>query len=526
MPKKVNIDLDKLKNLWETTSLSYVEIAKEMNSSFDTVRRRIMSNGWVRPQELIDAEKSNRFKKILETKIDKGLADAHIENEEEKVRDLYYNTNLSKTEIANKLGIKVSRIKTYIESFDTVRSDEHIKKVKQKVNKEMFREGYNFERKEIQDKVKQNKLEVYGNENPFVTDKFKEQASRTKIERYKDVNYNNRDLAAKTCLERYGVTNYLLSDLYAPNHNARSKLNASWKEKLEKVLGIEVKDEVSIVKFRYDLCIGNLLIDINPTISHNSTISYPYKLGILQENNPVKPDYHYNRTMNALENGYELISIFDWMEEDKVIDIIKARLKKLNNRIFGNKCVVKEISQKDANIFLNNYHLQGGTNGQDVCVGLFYNEELVQVQTFGKPRFNKDAEWEAIRLVSKSDTYIIGGVSKGFKYFVDKYKPNSIISYNSLNISSGHTDDMQGFKLLGYSKSQGIWVNTINNSNPFMIRDASLRKQGIHRLLNRPAEDFPDYDGTFETSNEFLIIQEGYVKVYDCGNVTYLWKKE
>lgn len=95
-----------------------------------------------------------------------------------------------------------------------------------------------------------------------------------------------------------------------------------------------------------------------------------------------------------------------------------------------------------------------------------------------------------------------------------------------MNISNGDTDDLQGFKLFGYTKSQGVWVNTKNNNNPYMIRNSTLRNQGIDRLLNKPKEYFPDYDGTYENSNRGLLEKEGYVEVYDCGNVTYLWTKD
>ena len=45
MPKLINLDLDRIKELWETTSMSKGDIAKELNISIDTVRRRIQSNG-------------------------------------------------------------------------------------------------------------------------------------------------------------------------------------------------------------------------------------------------------------------------------------------------------------------------------------------------------------------------------------------------------------------------------------------------------------------------------------------------
>lgn len=354
-------------------------------------------------------------------------------------------------------------------------------------------------------KIKRTMKTKYGVENPMKCEELKQKLMHTMKTKY-GVEYG---CMTPQCREATPLT--------------ISKLNRSWFDKIYKEIGIKPEFEKNINNMSYDLCIGNLLIDINPSISHNSTYGFLFMTGRSDKNRPVKYNYHYNRAINAINNGYMLISVFDWMDKDKIIDIIKAKLRCLNTKIYGNKCKVKEISQSDANEFLDKYHLQGGTTGQSVCIGLFYQDELVQVQTFGKPRFNKRAEWEAIRLASKTDTFILGGVTKGFNYFVKKYNPKTIISYNSLNISTGATDDMQGFKLQGYSKSQGMWVNMLNNDNPNFIRDMSLRSQGIDRLLHKPSTNYPDYQGTFETSNEYLIIKEGYVKVYDCGNVTYMW---
>ena len=86
-------------------------------------------------------------------------------------------------------------------------------------------------------------------------------------------------------------------------------------------------------------------------------------------------------------------------------------------------------SLKEANDFLNLYHLQGGLMKQSICLGLYYNNELVELMTFGKPRYNKNYEYELLRLCSHKDYSITGGTQKLFKYFIDNYKPSSIISY-------------------------------------------------------------------------------------------------
>lgn len=417
---------------------------------------------------------------------------------------------------------------------------------------------------------KQAMLRDYGVEYALQKEEFKEKSKQTQYKNHDGKYAWNTDKQRKTCLEKYGYVCALQNpEIYKKtrqsnmkNHNGMlhfqteefkeyltnkamkehnvpyycmtkkckeaqgtiiSKINLRFSELLTKN-NIEHELEFNVGRNSYDIHVlnSNLLIEINPTYTHNSTIGPHFNNS---QKRPKPNDYHFNKWKLAKDNGYDLISIFDWMDWNKVLDLIKAKLKMLSNRIFANKCIVKEIKQSEANKFLDLYHVQGRASGQTVCVGLFYKDELVQVQTFGKARFNTKVEWEAIRLASKFDTYIIGGVSKGFAYFVRNYDPSSIISYNSLNISTGYTDDLQGFKFQGYSGSQGMWINVLDNDNPFMVRAGTLRSLGIDKVLHKPKEYYPDYDGTFENSNEGLIIKEGYVEVFDCGNVIYKWEK-
>ena len=128
-------------------------------------------------------------------------------------------------------------------------------------------------------------------------------------------------------------------------------------------------------------------------------------------------------------NGYKLIHIFEheWINKQT---IIKSKLKALFNveqeRIYARKCIIKEISNKEKNEFLNQFHIQGEDKSK-VKLGLFYEEELVAVITFGKPRFNKNYEYELIRYATSK--HVIGGATKLLKYFERNYKPKSIITY-------------------------------------------------------------------------------------------------
>ena len=105
---------------------------------------------------------------------------------------------------------------------------------------------------------------------------------------------------------------------------------------------------------------------------------------------------------------------------------------------------MKEISSKDKNEFLNKYHIQGEDKSK-VKLGLFYQDELVAVMSFGKPRFNKNYEWELIRYATSK--HVIGGAGKLLKYFERIYKPKSIITYADRRFSQGNMYFQLGFKL-------------------------------------------------------------------------------
>lgn len=520
MKEELNISKDIIYDLYITKNLRRTEVCEILNISEYLLKKLLKEFN-------IKKDISKRYELSRQTKLEK-----------------YGNTcNMQSKESIDK------RNKTMLERYGSISAfkDKEVYDKRNKTMLERYGVKYIMQTEEGKSKLnwnsekqRQTMLEQYGVDNGF---KLTEEIQKTKLEKYGNENYNNKakqrqtminkygdsihqSKASITLLRKYGVKYACLTDNCIKNNGKIiSKINRDF-AKLLKENNIDTEFEYKLDKYSFDLHIlnTNILIEINPTYTHNSTVGAKFSNNKYKK--PVPKDYHFNKCQYAISKGYQLISIFDWMNIDKIIDIIKAKMKLLSIRISAHKCKVKEISQKEANIFLDKYHIQGKASNQSICIGLFYNNELVQVQTFGKPRYNNKVEYEAIRLASKSDTYIVGGVSKGFNYFVKKYDPKSIISYNSLNISQGYTDDLQGFKFSNITKSQGVWVNTKNNNNPFLIRNSSLRTQGIDRLLGKSANEFPDYDGTFETSNEALIIREGYVKVYDCGNVIYLWTKD
>lgn len=110
--------------------------------------------------------------------------------------------------------------------------------------------------------------------------------------------------------------------------------------------------------------------------------------------------------------------------------------------------IVPTIEERD---FLDKYHYQGYIPSK-VCYGLYYNNELIELMSFGKPRFNKRYDWELLRLCSKKDTFVYGGASRLFKHFCED-EVGSIMSYCNETLFTGNVYSKLGFTKLGSCKS-------------------------------------------------------------------------
>ena len=91
------------------------------------------------------------------------------------------------------------------------------------------------------------------------------------------------------------------------------------------------------------------------------------------------------------------------------------------------------------------------TNSVDL--GLFFNNELVSIMTFGKGRKitnSTNYEWELIRFCNKLNTSVIGGASKLFKYFIRKYEPKEITTFANRSHSIGNLYNILVFLQLSH----------------------------------------------------------------------------
>ena len=144
-----------------------------------------------------------------------------------------------------------------------------------------------------------------------------------------------------------------------------------------------------------------------------------------------------------------------------------------------------------------------------------YNNELIQVMTFGKPRYNKNYQYELLRLCTKFKYKVVGGSKKLFNYFIKTYIPKSIISYCDNSKFIGNVYNELGFKLKSYGVPTRHWYNIRKQIH---ITDNLLRQRGFDQL-------FGNIFGVYGkgTSNEQLMLENHFIEIYDSGQSVYVY---
>lgn len=400
--------------------------------------------------------------------------------------------------------IKATNLERYGSEHNWGRNSTVWDKIKE-TNLEKYGTEYIVQSKHFKEKSKETMIEHYGVDNPMKSKELREKAQKTNIERYgAPCNFNSgsiiREHLIQKCLKDYGVPYYCMIDKCKENLKTLiSKVNKDFKSKLD-ALDINSIFEKQVGWYSYDLFIEsqNLLIDINPSFTHSATPG-------ISNFKPKPKEYHYMRFKNAIVNGYKLLQIWDWDNTEKILENLKER-----QSVGARQCELKCISKQDANNFCNAYHYQNTTKALTHAYGLFYENELVEVMTFGKPRYNKQYQYELLRLCTKPKFTILGGASKLLKVFEKEHNPESMISYCDLSKFDGKIYETLGFTESSYAISKH-WYNCYKHKH---FTDNLLRQLGADKLIGT---DFGK-----GTSNEQIMLDNHFIEVYDAGQKTYV----
>lgn len=263
----------------------------------------------------------------------------------------------------------------------------------------------------------------------------------------------------------------------------------------------------------------NFAIECNPTCTHNSTNCV---YSSYDEPKPIR--YHYAKTDECLEHGIFLFHIFgyEWTyKQDIIKSMIANDLGLTPDRIYARNTEVRIVSNTDANQFLNINHRQGPVNCK-IRLGLYFQNELVSLMTFSKMRNTvgtgkEDLSdcWELVRFCNKLNTSVVGGASKLFKYFVDQCSPDRIRSFSDRAHTKGTLYQRLGFINLRTSEPGYVWVD---EKTDIAYSRLNAQKQNITKFLKDPDIDL-------NKTEKQIMIEHGYVQVFDSGTILWEWKK-
>ena len=328
--------------------------------------------------------------------------------------------------------------------------------------------------------------EHYGVENPMQVPEIAKRSASSRMEHIDQVIEHIK----QTCKERYGHLYYVLTEEYRKNGYLRiSKINQDFSEKLQSY-GLIHDAEYSIDRKSYDFYIlqNHLLIEINPTYTHN-IVRYHWN------ENGLEKRYHLDKTKLANSNNMECLHVWDWDDWDKVIQLSCPQIK-----LHCDEFQVFRLNVESCNKFLRQNDYRNVPRNQILCLGLVKDQEIYQVMTFGRAKYQQDYIYQIYRTCTKLNYNIIGGYDKLSSEASKQFDITSCIAYADISKPwIGRCYEEIGMQLQKRNPPNLLWSKNNN-----------LKWDYIEK--------------TYDTDSESKMIEEGWLPIYDCGTDVYVFK--
>lgn len=220
-------------------------------------------------------------------------------------------------------------------------------------------------------------------------------------------------------------------------------------------------------------------------------------------------NYHKRKSDYCRTDGIRLIHIFEdlWNDKQEICkSIIRSAFGIYDRRIYARKCDVRPLSFDEYKSFLESNHIQGSVSSS-IRLGLYYQDELVQVVGFGKSRFNK-GEMELHRMCSTLNTQIIGGFSK----LIKASGISEFTSYVDLSMYDGHGYEAAGFIVVGCTKPGYIYYKDGVRYNRMSFQKSMLKDK-----LKVFDPNLSEYEN---------MKNNRYLRVFDSGNLKVIYRRQ
>lgn len=368
----------------------------------------------------------------------------------------------------------------------------------------------------VREKYENTSLEKYGVNHPMKNEEISKKQHKKSWEtkhkkKYGDVLENFRDGWRTSFFEggfkkaamdfpfiksQVGSRHFLVPE-ERRNFIGRSSDEVYVKQYMEDILGIEFDiNKKSIIPEN-----NKLEIDIS---NKQFKISIEYNGYYWHQIYKDKYEEDLYKCEKMREDGWQHLSINE-VDIDR-LDMLSNIINPFKDVIYARKCIIDVIENDVYKKFCEDHHLQGYGIAKH-RLGLYHENELVQVMSFSKDRYGK-CDYEMIRLVSKTGVKIVGGSQKLFKHFI-KDKKTTIVSYSDNKYFSGEVYKKLGFDFIENTKPNYVW-----KKQDLIYKRYSTMKHKLKEII-------PVFD-PLKTENENMTIN-GFVKIKDLGNKKWIF---
>jgi len=323
------------------------------------------------------------------------------------------------------------------------------------------------------------------------------------------LNYENNLVSPQTRDKLINNYNQFLK--YSPNIKTSS---------LEKIitnnisLSFKQSDRSTLNGKEIDLLYNNKGFEVNGCLYHTEIFGKKNR------------NYHLQKSEIALNKGINLYHIFEdefHYKPTLVLNKIKHILNYNQNDeiIHARKCNIHDnISPYHKNLFLNENHIQG-SDKSPINIVATYDNNIIAIMTFNNKRYmNKSKKqnndiYELSRFAVKNNLIVNGIASRLLKFFIEKYKPNKIISFADRRWTPNPENNL-------YTKLNFKHTETLKPDywyyNPKFDRYKRFHKFGFGK--SNLKKKFPDIFNN--NKSEWEMMQElGFDRIWDCGKFKF-----
>ena len=334
------------------------------------------------------------------------------------------------------------------------------------------------------EKCEKTNLEKYGKKHYSQTEEWDQRYKATSFERYGETHVlktdKSKEKSKKTLMKNYGVSFYALS----------GELKNWFKS-----LGVEFNSNYTLLDGKeVDLYNDDLKLGIEYCGNYYHTERSP---------EPRDRTYHYDKYFKCLEKGVFLITIFsdEWkIRKQACKNLLKSKIGIFDKRTYARKCILQEIDKKQADLFYENYHIQGKSPNYFKSWGLFFENQLVASTSLGAHHRQGHNDYVISRLCIADGYSVVGGASRLLKQAIkfSQAEEKKLITWSDNRWSQGMAYKNAGFVLEKELKPDYSYVS---------MKDTKKRLSKQSQKNKRPPGVVLD---EWEVEN-------GLAKIWDCG---------